>query len=33
VIDGGRLDLETLDFKEMASYTRDFSEVDRIHEQ
>ncbi len=27
----GELDLETLDFKEMASYTRDFELVDRIH--
>jgi len=28
-----RLDLETLDFQKMASFTRDFSVADRIHAQ
>ena len=30
---GGRLDIETLDFKQMASFTDDFSVVERIHQE
>ncbi|MDX1944403.1 MAG: hypothetical protein SFU86_03275 [Pirellulaceae bacterium] len=31
VVENGRLDLETLDFRAMASFTRDFGPVERIH--
>ena len=31
VLENGRMDLETLDFKAMASFTRDFQTVERIH--
>jgi hypothetical protein len=31
IIKDGQLDVETLDFKEMASFTSDFSAVERIH--
>jgi hypothetical protein len=30
VVENGRLDLETLDFRAMASFTRDFGQVERI---
>ena len=30
---GGRLDIETLDFKQIASFTDDFSVVERIHHE
>lgn len=33
VKDGGGLDIETLDFKELASFTRDFSVVDEVYAQ
>jgi len=32
VSQGARFDLETLDFRAMASFTRDFSAVERIHD-
>jgi hypothetical protein len=31
VKEGGRLDVRTLDFRQMASFTRDFTLVDEIH--
>lgn len=33
VVENGRLDLETLDFRAMASFTRDFGQVERIDSQ
>ena len=33
VKDGGRLDIETLDFKDMASFTRDFTVVEQVYAQ
>jgi hypothetical protein len=33
VVEGGRVDLATLDFRKMASYTRDFTVAEEIHRQ